>query len=172
MSTVVLVACAARKAPSAQPPRALYTSAWFKDAARCAEVLGDRWYVISAAHGLLDPDGPPVEPYEWVCPACGRTGTDRSPAHCPACGSGNVRRSTLAAFTAAERRAWGERVAAQLAPVLRPGDVVVLLAGKHYRDALRLHLRALGVRVEEPLAHVAGVSVQRAWMQREVENNV
>jgi hypothetical protein len=142
-ATVVLVACTARKAASAQPPRRLYTSPWFQEAARCAEALGC-WYVISAAHGLLDPDGPPVEPYDWVCLACGQTGV----------GSGGP---------------GGGQVAGQLTPLLWPRDVVVLLAGKCYRDALRPGLRALGVRIEEPLAHVAGVSVQRRWLQRRAE---
>jgi hypothetical protein len=105
-ATVVLVACTARKAASAQPPRRLYTSPWFQEAARCAEALGC-WYVISAAHGLLDPNGPPLEPYDWVCLACGQTGVGRRPVRCLACGSRRVHRSTLAAFSAAERRAWG-----------------------------------------------------------------
>ena len=168
-ATIVLVACMSRKAASAQTPRRLYTSPWFRDAARCAEALSDRWYVVSAAHGLLDPDGPLVEPYDWVCLACGQTGVGRRQGRCSACGSRRMHRSTLAAFSAAERRAWGERVAGQLAPLLRPRDVVVLLAGKRYRDALRPGLRDLGVQVEEPLAHVAGVSVQRRWLQRHTE---
>lgn len=168
-ATVVLVACTSRKAASAQPPRRLYTSPWFRDAARCAEAVGDCWYVISAAHGLLDPDGPPVEPYDWVCPACGQTGVGRRLGRCSACGSRRVHRSTLVAFSTAERRAWGERVARELTPLLRPRDVAVLLAGKRYRDTLRPGLRALGVQVEEPLAHVAGVSVQRRWLQRHTE---
>ena len=53
---VGLVACSAGKSPEAAAARNLYTSPLFRKASTYAEATCDRWYVLSALHGLVHPD--------------------------------------------------------------------------------------------------------------------
>ena len=39
-------------------------STLFQKAREYCENTYDEWYILSAKHGLLDPDGPPIEPYD------------------------------------------------------------------------------------------------------------
>ena len=63
MGTTHLVSCVSKKQNSAQPARELYVSAWFLKARAYAEAHGERWFVLSAEHGLLRPDDV-IHPYE------------------------------------------------------------------------------------------------------------
>lgn len=55
MTRIVLISCAATKAPTARAARDLYTSDLFKKARRHAEQQGSEYYILSAKHGLVDP---------------------------------------------------------------------------------------------------------------------
>jgi hypothetical protein len=56
---LVLIACSQTKATrAAAPARELYTGSLFQDAVRWAESWEFRWMVLSARHGLVDPDRP------------------------------------------------------------------------------------------------------------------
>jgi cytoplasmic iron level regulating protein YaaA (DUF328/UPF0246 family) len=94
----------------------------FKKASSYARQIADQWYILSAKHGLLHPDTV-IEPYD----------------------------ETLNKMRVAERRAWGRRVVGQLQEVLRPGDRVVFLAGKRYRENLVTPVRQMRCRVEIPM---------------------
>jgi hypothetical protein len=61
--TVGLVGCASQKLRRAAPARELYVSQLFKKASAYAELTCDRWYVLSAKHGLVHPDEV-IEPYD------------------------------------------------------------------------------------------------------------
>jgi hypothetical protein len=62
---VGLVSCTKSKREEAAQPADLYMeSALFRKARRYVEANHDAWYVLSAKHHLLDPDGTPIEPYE------------------------------------------------------------------------------------------------------------
>lgn len=61
--TVGLVGCASQKLRRAAPARELYVSQLFKKASAYAELICDRWYVLSAKHGLVHPDQV-LEPYD------------------------------------------------------------------------------------------------------------
>lgn len=61
--TIALVACGKSKLEHAAPARELYTGNLFRAAAGHAEATADRWYVLSAAHGLVHPDAE-LEPYD------------------------------------------------------------------------------------------------------------
>lgn len=54
--TVGLVGCASQKLKRPAPARELYVSPLFKKASAYAEATCDRWYVLSAKHGLVHPD--------------------------------------------------------------------------------------------------------------------
>jgi hypothetical protein len=107
---VGLVACSAGKLDHAAPARDLYTSQLFRKAAAYADATCDRWYILSAKHGLLAPEDV-VEPYDERLP--------RNPR------SADVRR-------------WAIGVRAALDYVLAdvPGATLVVLAGEAYRVPL------------------------------------
>jgi Family of unknown function (DUF6884) len=60
---VGLVGCVKTKKVTAAPARDLYTSALFLGRRRFVERKCDRWFVLSAKHGLVDPDKV-LEPYD------------------------------------------------------------------------------------------------------------
>lgn len=64
MTTIGLVGCAATKLKRPAPARELYTSQLFRKASAYAEANSDRWYVLSAMHGLVDPDTI-LDPYNF-----------------------------------------------------------------------------------------------------------
>lgn len=152
--TLYLVACAAQKRAAAAPAGDLYTSDLFRKArAVAAAELGGRplgaeafrgaWRILSARHGVLHPLQI-VEPYN----------------------------QTLSRMTAAERRAWGARVAGELAELLELVLVnverVVFLAGEHYRAGVAEELARRGYAVEAPLAGL-GIGRQKQWLNRRLE---
>ena len=119
---VALVSCVKSKRPSAAPARDLYISPLFT-ALRCyAQSHADRWYILSAKHGLLEPNKV-IEPYEL----------------------------TLASMPKAARLAWAERVRNQLLQILPPNAEIILLAGSRYRENLESFLLEHGFSVSAPL---------------------
>lgn len=134
---VHLVACVAEKRPRAARARDLYQSDWFRKARGYVETQGGRWFILSALHGALQP-GRVIEPYDV----------------------------TLATMTAEERRAWGERVAAQLAGQIGPHTPVVILAGRLYRDPLA---RWAGSRATVPMQGM-GIGQQKAWLAQQARD--
>src|SRR5689334_8670786 len=60
---VYLVACAKTKAASPSPAKDLYRSPWFRKARRYVEATGALWFILSAEHGLLDPQTV-ISPYD------------------------------------------------------------------------------------------------------------
>lgn len=64
MSDVTLISCTNAKRDHEAPARMLYDeSAYFKKMRAWAESRGDPWYILSAKHGLVDPDTP-LAPYD------------------------------------------------------------------------------------------------------------
>ena len=63
--TVGLVGCASQKLQRPAPARELYVSQLFKKASAYAELTCDRWYILSAKHGLVHPDAI-IEPYDML----------------------------------------------------------------------------------------------------------
>jgi hypothetical protein len=120
-----LVSCTADKRDEPATPRDLYdTSAYFRKMRDYAESHHDRWYVLSARHGLLVPDGDPVEPYE----------------------------ETLADATPAEQERWADCVFGSLwrRERLDADTTVVCHAGRDYTEPLRPLLAKTGATVENP----------------------
>lgn len=119
---VALVSCVKSKRAAPHPARDLYTSPLFKGLRRYAETHADRWYVLSAKHGLLDPDRV-TAPYE----------------------------QTLNTMGEAARRRWADEVNAELAEILPARAEVIVLAGVRYREHVVPFLKGRGHTVSIPL---------------------
>lgn len=132
---LALVACVAGKVGHASPAKDLYDSDWFHKARRFVEARAWPWRILSAKHGLLDPDQV-IEPYEV----------------------------SLLHMAKAARRAWAESVLVALDELVVEHRAVVVLAGVRYREHLVPALEARGVRVEVPLAGM-GIGRQLAWLK-------
>lgn len=87
---IILVSCGKKKAASPVAAKDLYTSPSFANRRLIAQTEGDRWFILSGLHGLVDPEAI-IEPYE----------KDLNEARKP------------------ERRAWAELVISQLVEALR-----------------------------------------------------
>jgi hypothetical protein len=121
-----LVGCVKTKQFHRAAARDLYTSALFHGRRAHVEASCDCWFVLSAEHGLVDPDTE-LDPYD----------------------------ETLKEASRAARRAWSASVLAALSERLGDlrGHVFEIHAGSDYRDwGLVEGLRAAGAAVEVPAA--------------------
>jgi hypothetical protein len=132
--TVGLVGCGSQKLERPAPARELYISQLFKKASAYAELTCDRWYVLSAKHGLVHPDTL-LEPYDV------RLGTNSR--------------------TSPPIQQWAARVQDQLAVELAGFEHVrlVALAGEQYRTAVR----GVPWPVEIPMKGM-GIGQQLGWL--------
>lgn len=129
---LTVVPCSGAKLDRPAPAAALYTGSWHRLAASAARALGGPWAILSAEHGLLDPDAV-VAPYDRRMGAPGAVTAER---------------------LADQLLAWD---AHQLV-ALTPGDYTrALVAGAEQASALA----SLTVQVVTPLAGAGGVGVQR-----------
>jgi hypothetical protein len=119
---IALVSCVKSKQPNPAPARDLYTSALFRKMRAFAERNADRWFILSAEHGLVEPSQI-LAPYE----------------------------RTLNRMRRAERDEWASRVRAQPSETLPAGAEVTVLAGERYREGLVPFLRERGYFVSIPL---------------------
>lgn len=120
--TIVLVACAKKKATEPRPARDLYTSTLFRKARNFAASQGDNWFILSALHGLVSPDEI-LAPYEFK----------------------------LTKLSKREREQWAGRVYSHLRSIAPSGSTIIILAGKLYRDGLEGLLVKDGYKVEVPM---------------------
>lgn len=120
-----LVSCTKRKKESAAKPKDLYEpSALFRKAREYVEQNHDEWYVLSAKHHMLNPEGPAIEPYDETLTS---TGVD-------------------------DRRSWSQTVIEQLEDreLLVEDNTLVIHAGAAYYDELRPLLDPEPVDIEIP----------------------
>ncbi|HYT80042.1 MAG TPA: hypothetical protein VEQ37_12460 [Actinomycetota bacterium] len=125
MTRIGLVGCVKSKLPHPAPAADLYTSPPFRGARRAVEWSCDRWFILSAEHGLVDP-GQVLDPYE----------------------------RTLATAPTAERRRWAQGVLAQIDEHLGDvgGIDFEVHAGTAYLEyGLKAGLAARGAHVVDPL---------------------
>jgi hypothetical protein len=123
---VGLVGCVKQKGAMPTAARDLYTSPLFLGRRRYVERSCERWWILSAAHRLVDPDDV-IAPYDVP----------------------------LKDASVSARRRWAADVLEMLAEVasLRAGDVVEIHAGAEYRNfGLVDGLLRLGCTVENPTA--------------------
>ena len=137
MAEVGLVSCTKTKRDRAVTPAELYApSTLFSKARRYCEAHHDEWYVLSAKHGLLEPDGAPIEPYD----------------------------ETLTGARVERKRAWAGSVFEELAErgVLERGTVLVFHAGSAYYEELLPLLDETDVEVRIPVAGLP-IGERLAW---------
>lgn len=121
-----LVSCTKSKQEQATKPADLYMeSAFFRKARQYVEANHHSWYVLSAKHHLLDPDGPPFDPYN----------------------------ETLSGASADSKRDWAQKVYSQLKEegLLVDGHRLVFHAGRDYYDDLLPLLEDAPVEMHMPL---------------------
>jgi len=122
---VGLVSCTKSKRDQVAEPCNLYMeSAFFRKAREYVETNHDRWYILSAKHHLLDPHGPPIEPYD----------------------------ETLSGAPVDRKREWSRTVYDQLQEegLLADGNRLVFHAGRDYYDELLPLLEDTPVDSETP----------------------
>lgn len=134
MDTVYFISCVGQKRSAPSAAKDLYTSDWFKKARRYVENKGDSWFILSAEHGLVEPDRI-LSPYE----------------------------KTLNEMPVRERRQWARDVTAQLACKAPTMKCAVFLAGSKYREFLAEHLRQRGVSVRVPMEGLR-IGQQLKWL--------
>lgn len=127
MDTLYLVACVKLKEDHPCPARTLYKSPWFKKARAYVLKQGHPWAILSAKHGLLDPDTE-IAPYD----------------------------KTLYKMPAKERRAWGEWVSKELRTRFPKVTKLVILAGAVYRthidvDGYKVEIPMEGLEIGDQL---------------------
>lgn len=65
MTEIGLGSCTKTKLEQPVPPAELYApSPLFSKARQYGEQNHDDWFILSAKHYLLEPNGPPIEPYD------------------------------------------------------------------------------------------------------------
>lgn len=122
MRTIALVQCGKRKQQRPCLARNLYTGTLFAKTRAYVESLGCAWFILSAKHGLIEPDRI-IAPYD----------------------------ETLKGSPVAMRRKWAQDVAPQLLCHVAAGDTVILLSGTDYTEFLVPYLTNAGVIVEDPM---------------------
>ncbi|WP_436932452.1 DUF6884 domain-containing protein [Halosimplex halobium] len=122
---VGLVSCTKSKRETAAAPQELYmASAFFRKAREYVETNHDTWYVLSAKHGVLEPDGDPIEPYD----------------------------ETLSEAPVSRKRSWAESVFEELRErgLFADGNRLVFHAGRDYYDELLPLLEETAVETATP----------------------
>jgi len=140
VSTTCLVACVGSKLPRSAQAKQIYTSALFRKSRRYSELFHENWFVLSAKHGLLEPDEH-IHPYELTLNKVGR----------------------------AERRQWAKATFSQILRVCDPRTQFVFLAGERYRQDLVPLLQEAGFGVHTPLAGLP-IGKQLQWLTWQADN--
>lgn len=120
--SIVLVSCVSRKRDGPIRAKELYDSPLFRAQRTYAERFGDRWFILSAKHYLLDPEMV-IERYE----------------------------QTLKGAGVAIQRNWSQRVFDQLVNCTEPTDEIIVTAGEDYCRYLVPLLERRGNLVLKPL---------------------
>ena len=119
------VSCTKSKREQAETPADLYMeSAFFRKAREYVEATHDSWYILSAKHHLLDPNGAAIEPYD----------------------------ETLSGASVDKKRQWSQTVYEELQArgLLTGGNRLVFHAGRDYYEELLPLLDEPSMQVETP----------------------
>jgi len=139
MPTICLVSCVKTKVAGTVAAKDLYNSALFTKNAQYASAIADKWFVLSAKHGLLDPEDV-IASYD----------------------------ETLSKASVDVRREWAHKVYQQLRSLVMPGDSVIFLAGEKYREYLVPLLEKIPVVVQVPMEGLS-IGNQLKWLNQRLE---
>lgn len=135
MTRVAFVSCVKTKSETPELAEHLYVSPWFRMAREYARRNAERWFILSAEHGLLDPRTM-VEPYE----------------------------TTLNRMMIEDRKRWASHVAWQMEDLGVKGDLAFVLAGERYREFLMNRLAIRFDTVKIPMKGLQ-MGEQLSWMK-------
>lgn len=136
MTRIVLIACGSRKQSGRYPAGELYVGSYFRANRQWAMRNADRWFILSAQYGLLDP-GRVVASYE----------------------------RRLRDLASPQRKEWAKGIWRDLlavVPVIE--EPVLILAGRLYREALR-EVAAKACTWPLAGIHPAGLGYQIQWLR-------
>jgi hypothetical protein len=141
LDRVLLLGCVKLKHERPLPARDLYRSPLWVRRRAYADASGYPWLILSAKHGLIDPDRR-ISPYDLALSNLGATA----------------------------RRQWGGRVIRGLVERLGPLERMIfeVHAGEAYRHAIEPGVLANGGRLEAPLARLP-LGAQLAWYKARVD---
>jgi uncharacterized protein DUF6884 len=136
-AAVILVGCVKTKLGSRALAKDLYSSPLWARRRAYAEASGNRWVILSAMHGVVEPESQ-LDPYDLA----------------------------LTKLTAAERHRWGQRVVRALERVVGPlvGMTFEAHAGDPFRAAIEPGVLARGGQLRAPLRGLP-LGSQLAWYQ-------
>lgn len=139
--TIALVSCVSKKVSGPCAAKDLYDSDLFEKSRAYAEQEADRWFILSAEHGLLDPEQQIVR-YE----------------------------KTLNNMPVAQRRKWARRVYGQMQEQGLLGDGVsfLWLAGRKYSEDLSKLLKAFPQH--DPLEGLR-LGERKQWLMARIERS-
>lgn len=126
------------------PAAAAYTGTFYRLARAYAEEFADRWVILSALHGFLDPDDPVPGPYDV---------TFRRPRD-PRCVS--VRRL---------RKQVEEKGLTQY-------DAVSAICGRDYVTRIQGAFEDTGIEILTPLKGIGGIGSIQKWLKQAVSSRV
>jgi hypothetical protein len=132
---ITFVSCVKTKSTTRELAENLYISPWFRMASEWARRNSDRWFILSAEYGLLDPRTL-VDPYE----------------------------RSLNKMHVGDRFYWSERVVEQIDDLKLTGARAWVLAGKNYRRFLMDPLEARFDRVSIPMEGLQ-MGQQLSWLK-------
>lgn len=133
---LVLVSCSKAKLDHSAPARELYCSLAFRMKRRIIERAGADWLILSAKHGLVEPDAV-IAPYDL----------------------------TLNTMGVAARQLWARDVISSLLERTRGKSRVVIFAGQTYSQYLTGSLAENGIAISEPLRGLRQ-GEQLAWLSK------
>lgn len=136
VETVCLVACTSRKGLYPAAAEFIYRSPLFVAGRNYAETRCDRWFILSAKHGLLSPKDE-IAPYD----------------------------ESLHNMDEVQISRWARSVHKQLTSKVTSKANVVFLAGLAYRSYLEPLLREEGRETAAPMSAL-GIGSQVAWLQK------
>ncbi|MFZ6774553.1 DUF6884 domain-containing protein [Undibacterium sp. SXout7W] len=136
MAPIYLVSCVSKKREHKSAAKDLYISDWFIKARKVVEATGCKWFILSAAHGLLKPEQI-IEPYNH----------------------------TLSRMVISERREWGERTSLQLLNTVSQMEQVIFFAGQRYREFLLPQLAQHNIKTVVPMAGLS-IGRQLRWLKQ------
>ena len=139
--TVALVSCVKLKQAIPAPAGELYTSPLFRGMRQFALRNADRWFVLSAKYGLLDPEQV-IAPYE----------------------------QTLKTARANQRELWAKNVMQAFGERIVAPARVLVLAGVDYRAYLVPMLERADFPVEVPMAALR-MGHQLSWLSAQASVN-
>ncbi len=133
---VALVSCVKRKQSKTSPAKDLYVSPLFQMSRKLAEEKSERWFILSALHGLVDPDQT-ISPYE----------------------------KTLNNASRKEREVWAQSVFDNLRKKVPSEAQILLFAGSKYTELLIPLLKRRGHQIIDPL-HGLTLGRRLSWLSQ------